>query len=336
METIDVRRVVSDLVTFNVARLVIFPRMSGLRNALYGNDGRIRATLRVLPTVPLYVLSLLAVRAGVSALGAPLENIQTYIVQAGVLTVVFSGVFLLWSRRIDRRPLQEYGITADTDALVNFFVGAAVVITGYALWIGVSTAAGATELTLVMNYYRGAFVPAAVLISIGIVLGAFVQDLLYLALILTNSIEGISAQLSSSSVAVVGGTVVTSVVFVGYHFLLGMGVAGYLQPVEATISLLTGILFLIAVYLLSNSLAMAVGSHGAFNAAQGLLFVRETGPVPAPTVFRVDGSLLPSVLGTARVAESTIAFLLLLGALRLVRGISGVDETVSKVRVSGD
>lgn len=304
---------------------------------LRGRDGKIRALWRVLLGVPVYFVLFILI---LSLL--PQVDIQPPILSATAPPIIhallFTAIFVfVWSRHLDATQLSSYGIPGIGGFLKQITTGFLLTFLGFGVWYGVLVASGWMQFRIVLEYPEGSFAVAAVVASVSVLLGAWTQDVLYLGIIFRNSAEGLTSRLDDSTGVIVGAFLVTAAIFLGYHFILGIGATTFLPPLEAAIFLLVGIAFLLAVFIRTESLPMAAGAHGAINLVPGFIFarapIRDAPSFAVPRLFAVDGtSPLPELVSTAPVVEVTLAYLILLGlesAGVTLSTTNAIDSTVN-------
>ncbi|MFC6716067.1 CPBP family intramembrane glutamic endopeptidase [Natrialbaceae archaeon GCM10025810] len=286
-----------------------------LRRVLHGNDGKTRATYRVVLAFVAFFASLLAGQLLISVAGLPVSlpvGAVSTMCSLLVMTVLFYGI---WVRRLDRRPLEGYGIALSLSDLGQFVTGLVVTVSGIGLWYLFWIATGWMSVDVVLSYEEGSLALATLLIFVLTVADAAVQELAFLGLIFTNSIEGIQSRITDETTAGIGGLTVTGLFFIAFHFLLGAGAAGFLPPLQAAVFLFVVLVYFVAVYTYTGSLTAAIGAHAALNYSNflfGWKQLGDTAPYALPEVLVVTGSTpLTDVIGPLPLAGLLLSFGLL-------------------------
>jgi membrane protease YdiL (CAAX protease family) len=291
-----------------------------LSRVLRGDDQKIRATYRVVLAFVAYILALLIARiAVVSVLDV---SILTAVI-LNVLSATLMGLLFYfgWVRWLDSRPLRDYGISGSVSDIGYFALTFVATIVGIGLWFGIWSATGQLSIEAPLAFEEGSLFISVVLIAVWVTGGAIVQDLAFLGLIFTNSVDGVNSRINSRVVSLISGVAVTGVFFIAYHFLFGVGLVQYLPPLQAAAFLLIGLLFFLTVYLYTNSLPAAVGAHSASNYS-GFLFswdqLAADPSIPVPDVFVVTGATpLTEIVGPTRLTAFLISFALIAAVTRI-------------------
>ncbi|MEF8779145.1 MAG: type II CAAX endopeptidase family protein [Haloferacaceae archaeon] len=308
------------------------PRWFG--SVLRSADGsRPRATWRI----ALPILVAVAATVGTSALvsGLSIEGHATGIVQKALVAAVVAGFLWFAARRLDRRPVAEYGFRFSRDWWTDFLAG---VVLGVLL-VGVAFLLGrALGLVRVVGYFSagdaGALLPWLALFGVGWVCTGFWEETIFRGLVLTNAAEGFASRGLSPRGALAAAVVVSSVLFGFLHapFSTVPGDAS-LAGMLAVWTLMGGLLGV--GYALSGELAFPIGLHFAFNyAANNVFFGFDLAGFPAlPTVVRTElvGSGAAHPIGGLPMVGSILAgYVLLVGWYALRQGEVGLADGVSR------
>lgn len=245
-------------------------------------EGRVRALWRVLAAL---VLVMGLGTAGALAVGrslpsAYLGSLAAQVVYAGVAAVVL----VAWARYVDRRPLAAYGFHLDRAWGRDLAAGVLVGVVGWGGALATSLLFGWASVESVLSPGTVGF-PLAVGLAVGVAqyaLVGFWEEVVFRGVVLRNAVEGLGWL--SRRVALAGGLLLSSVLFGVLHAnQAGSGLAlGFW--------VLAGLVLGLA-YLLTDSLAVPIGLHAAFdvsvNNVWGLFAVRAGElPLEPPTVVR--------------------------------------------------
>lgn len=300
-----------------------------VKTILRGNDGKIRATYRVGLGLVAFFGALLVSQFVVVAAGLSITLTTATLSTLLAAMILIALFYVVWAQRLDQRPLAEYGLELSPSGFGQFVAVFAITLVGFGLWYGVWAAAGQLSVDVVLSS-EGSLLIGTLLVLVQTTAGAVAQDLVFLGLIFTNSVEGLDSRVGNRTVALGGAIVATALLFVAYHFLLGAGAAGFLPPLQAIVFLLVGLGYFAAVYLYTGSLLGAIGAHAAVNFS-GFVYrweqVGTSAPFPFPELLSVSGSTpLTDVLGPAPLLGVTISFVLLVVGTRAL--VVNTDTTI--------
>lgn len=292
------------------------PNRNWLDKVARGNDGRVRATYRVLLayvtffSIGLIMQFITAVVLELSVTLLTLALVNT--LQTLILTTLF---YVVWVRQLDRRPLEEYGIDLSIDDAVWFVMAFVATLAGAGIWLGLWIGTGRMSADIVLIYEEGSLLIGILLVSVAIIMGAAIQGIVFIGLMLVNSVAGIQSRVADETVALATGVVVTGSLFVAFHFLLNVGAASFLSPLRAIVTLSAGFLYITGIYLYSGSLLAAIGAHSAVNYSvffYGLESGADNVPISFPEVLNLMGSPpLTEVFGPLPVPGFVLSFVLL-------------------------
>lgn len=288
-----------------------------LDTVLRGNDGRIRATYRVLLAYLLFfavgiliqVLAFVVIELSVTLLTFAL----IITLQALMLITLF---YVLWAQRLDQRPLEGYGIDVSMDDAVWFVTAFVVTLIGVGLWFGLWISTGRLSAEIALSYPDGSLFVGTIVTSVAIIMGAVAQGVVFIGLMFVNTVAGLRSRVADETVAVVNGVVITGGFFIAYHFLLNTGAASFLPTAQAIVVLSGGFLYIVGVYLYSRSLLAGIGGHSAANYSAffyGLEGGADNAPFAWPEIINIAGSTpLTEVFGPVPVPGMALSFVLLL------------------------
>lgn len=228
-------------------------------------------------------ISILLVRLSLSGMGA--EIVQKVLMVASV-----AGVLWVAARRLDRRPVAEYGFRLSRGWWLDFVGGTAL---GVLLVAGAFAAGHALGTVRIVGFLSagaaGSLVPWLLLFGVSWLCTAFWEEAIFRGVVLTNAAEGFASRGLPAGAALAAAVVVSSVVFGVLHapFSTVPGDAS-LAGMLAVWTLMGGLLGL--AYALSGELAFPIGLHFAFNyAANNVFFGFDFAGFPAlPTVIRTE------------------------------------------------
>lgn len=289
-----------------------------LRAVVQGRDDtRFRATWRVL------LVGLLAfpLTEAVSVRVAGALGSRAPVVVGTVQAATFAVLLVAWARYVDRRALADYGFAAAPSWLADLLVGFGAVFAGFGLWFAVEAALGWSTVTVALSAPSQ---PVAVGLSAALVafgLNAWVQETVFRGLVLQNVAEGVHARAVGARRAVLVAFGVVVVYFVVIHgvtrprFVLDLAVAG------AVFS---------ALYVHTGSLALPVGAHVGANFVGGTVFLSPEVAADRAAVFVVSGGVPGVDLLNMAYPKMVVAYVLLLGWLRLRHGEVGVEADIAE------
>lgn len=244
---------------------------------LYGeSDDRLRATWRALvPFLSATVFEIVAVvtlRVVVTAVHPPYSAAIDQLA-VGVITLLALAVVLAVSRRLDRRPITEYGLEISGPSLRNLGVGLliGVLMSGVPIAFGVALGYGRIT-TYIARAGTGSVILVLALLVFGQIGNVLYEEVLFRSVMLSNFVEGMHARLDSRSLAATGGITAASIVFGLSHVLFAGGGGSQGRSLHAVVSAaLFGVAWGVA-YVLSGRLALPIGIHLAYNLSNGFLF----------------------------------------------------------------
>ena len=292
---------------------VIGPR---LRRLLVGDaDRRVRATWRVLLAWP--VLWFLAGSAGVAVATAvvpPGTPRPPRMLAFGVaLAAGFAVAWVAWARWIDRRPLADYGFHLDRAWGIDLLAGFVAVLAGFAVWHAVAGTLGWTAVDLVLAGPVETLAVGLLAVLAAIAVNVWVQETVFVGVVLTNAAEGLSSLGLDARRAVVLAWAVAVALFAVKH-----------RPATAGrwLGLLVALGVFAALYAHTGELALSIGVHAGVNYAGSTLFGAAPGPDGALAVFAVERSLsgLAGSLAEGAIPQVLVAYALLLAWLRYRHG----------------
>lgn len=286
-----------------------------VHRGLYGEDGKVRATYRVVLAFVAFFVSGQAglIVAGVVGLPFSLPGVMVVtVVNMLVMAVLF---YVVWVQRLDKRSLADYGIDLSSSDITWFAVAFVATLTGIGIWFLFWITTGWMSVDVVLSYENGSLTLAVLLGFVLITAGAILQDLAFLGLIFNNAIAGVRSRVDDATAAVAGGLAVTAAFFLAFHFLLGAGAAGFLPPLQAALFLVVGLAYFVAVYIYTGSLTAAMGAHAATN-FRGLLYgwkaLEPSLPFAIPKVLVIAGlTPLTGIVGPIPVTGLLLGFVLL-------------------------
>ncbi|WP_137683204.1 CPBP family intramembrane glutamic endopeptidase [Haloarcula mannanilytica] len=227
-----------------------------------GSHRRLRAPLRaVLPAV----LSFLALAALQTVVRARFTHpIREPVEAAGIGAVLVITVFVS-ARLLDRRPIDEYGLSLDRRWWRSFAVGGAIATVVNAGALAVAVGAG---WATVVGVAKGAgdlpFLPAMVVVFTYVALASAWEEVVFRGAMLKNLAEGADGPVPRWA-AVGVAVLASSVVFA----LLHGGKVDH--PSQYGYYLLAGLL-LSGAYVLTGDLALPIGFHVWYNFTQSAVF----------------------------------------------------------------
>lgn len=267
--------------------------MSGGDHTTWGNqlrrpfwnptESRIRAFWRILGGVVLAIVLIGVFNALiVRPLDLPLA-VQN-LVSNGFAALVASGIIVVWARYIDRRPLAEYGFNLSRRWWWMLGLSILVGLLGWGGALATNLAFGWASVSSIFSPGTGdlGFTLGFVVFLLGWMCVAVWEEVIFRGILMRNAIEGLNVSSVSHRTALIGGWVVSAVLFGVLH----LDQAGSL--VALAFWILAGLVLGVA-YLLTDELAVPIGLHFSFdfgvNNVFGLASVREVG-MAAPTLVR--------------------------------------------------
>lgn len=202
----------------------------------------------------------------------------------GIAAVVALAVLAVWARYVDRRPVRAYGFSFTDRWWRMLGLGVAVGLLGWGGALATDVALDWASVAAVLSPGTSdlGFLPSYVLFVLAWACVGFWEEVIFRGIVLRNAIEGLAFDAVSDRAALVGGWVLSSVLFGVLH----------LQQATSLLALsfwiLAGLVLGLA-YLLTDQLAFPIGLHFAFdfgvNNVFGLASVRAVG-LDAPTIIR--------------------------------------------------
>jgi hypothetical protein len=246
-------------------------------------EKRIRALWRILGAVAvaLIVPSLLNALV-VRPLDLPFALMN--LVSNGIAALVAFGVVVGWARYVDRRDLRAYGFDLTSTWWRTLALGVLVGLLGWGGALATDVVLGWATISAVFSAGAGElpFLLSVSLFALTYVFVGFWEEVIFRGVVMRNAIEGLDVASVSYRAALVGGWVLSSVLFGLLHF----GQAR--SPLALVFWVLAGLVLGLA-YLLTDELAVPIGLHFAFdfgvNNVFGLANVRSVAG-DIPTVLR--------------------------------------------------
>lgn len=273
-------------------------------------EQRPRALWRVLGAlvVALAVPSMLGIVA-LHPLDLPMAIVQ--LVSNGIAVLVAIVVVVVWARYVDRRKIRAYGFRLDRHWWFMLGLAASITLLGWGGALATDVTLGWASITAFVSPGAGeiSFWPSFVAFALAWVFVGVWEEVIFRGIVMRNAIEGLNGTWLSYRGALVGGWVVSSVLFGVLHF----GQAG--SPLALVFWIVAGLVLGLA-YLLTDQLAVPIGLHFAFdfgvNNVFGLASVREAGS-DVPTIVRPEFTGPDVFVGIAG-AVNTV-WLLVIGVL---------------------
>lgn len=246
-------------------------------------EKRIRALWRILGAVAVALLvpSLLnAVIVRPLDLSFALMNL----VSNGIAALVALGVVVGWARYVDRRELRAYGFSLTSIWWRTLALGGLVGLLGLGGALATDITLGWASISAIISPGTGElpFLLSISLFALTYVFVGFWEEAIFRGIVMRNAIEGLNIASVSYREALVGGWVLSSVLFGLLHF-------GQATSSLALVFWILAGLILGLAYLLTDELAVPIGLHfvldfGANNVF-GLANVRDVAG-DIPTVLR--------------------------------------------------
>ena len=246
-------------------------------------EKRIRALWRILGAVAVALLvpSLLnAVIVRPLDLSFALMNL----VSNGIAALVALGVVVGWARYVDRRELRAYGFSLTSIWWRTLALGGLVGLLGLGGALATDITLGWASISAIISPGTGElpFLLSILLFALTYVFVGFWEEAIFRGLVMRNAIEGLNIASVSYRGALVGGGVLSSVLFGLLHF-------GQATSSLALVFWILAGLILGLAYLLTDELAVPIGLHFALdfgaNNVFGLANVRDVAG-DIPTVLR--------------------------------------------------
>lgn len=284
-----------------------------LRTAFVDDDNRVRATWRVVLAWPLLPL----VGVGV-ALVMPVMGLSGMIPGGPLQGILFVGMLLVWARYIDRRPITDYGVAATRQWLTRVLGGFAVVVLVWSGWHALAITQGWMQIqwaTLMPQSAVGTWVGAAVSLAIN----TWVQDVVFFAIVLKGTAEGLHSRGVEPRRAVLGGWLVSILFFTAIH--------GQATLLDAANSVVTAAVFGL-LYLHTGDIGLTIGVHWGSSYAAGVLFPTQSGL--GPSVFEVTEALWWTKGGLTPIYLYLATYLLVVGWLRVSRADVSIETGLAE------
>lgn len=273
-------------------------------------EKRIRALWRILGAVAVALLvpSLLnAVIVRPLDLSFALMNL----VSNGIAALVALGVVVGWARYVDRRELRAYGFSLTSIWWRTLALGGLVGLLGLGGALATDITLGWASISAIISPGTGElpFLLSISLFALTYVFVGFWEEAIFRGIVMRNAIEGLNIASVSYREALVGGWVLSSVLFGLLHF-------GQATSSLALVFWILAGLILGLAYLLTDELAVPIGLHfvldfGANNVF-GLANVRDiAGDIP--TVLRPSFSGPEVFIGLSGVVNTI--WLMVIGIL---------------------
>lgn len=246
-------------------------------------EKRIRALWRILGAVAVALLvpSLLnAVIVRPLDLSFALMNL----VSNGIAALVALGVVVGWARYVDRRELRAYGFSLTSIWWRTLALGGLVGLLGLGGALATDITLGWASISAIISPGTGElpFLLSISLFALTYVFVGFWEEAIFRGIVMRNAIEGLNIASVSYRGALVGGWVLSSVLFGLLHF-------GQATSSLALVFWILAGLILGLAYLLTDKLAVPIGLHFALdfgaNNVFGLANVRDVAG-DIPTVLR--------------------------------------------------
>ena len=273
-------------------------------------EKRIRALWRILGAVAVALLvpSLLnAVIVRPLDLSFALMNL----VSNGIAALVALGVVVGWARYVDRRELRAYGFSLTSIWWRTLALGGLIGLLGLGGALATDITLGWASISAIISPGTGElpFLLSISLFALTYVFVGFWEEAIFRGIVMRNAIEGLNIASVSYREALVGGWVLSSVLFGLLHF-------GQATSSLALVFWILAGLILGLAYLLTDELAVPIGLHfvldfGANNVF-GLANVRDiAGDIP--TVLRPSFSGPEVFIGLSGVVNTI--WLMVIGIL---------------------
>lgn len=197
--------------------------------------------------------------------------------------------------------------------LLDLLIGFGAVLVGYGVWHAVGASLGWTSVEVALAAPQDSLVLGLGAIFVAVAVNVWVQETVFIGVILTNAAEGLSSRRMAPSLAVIGAWTVTVLLFTVKHrpaapdrvlnLVLALGVFGLL-------------------YVHTGELALSIGGHTGVNYAGNALFVSQSVAADRPTIFHVSNSLsgLPGSLNEGAIPQILLAYLVVVVWLTWRRG----------------
>lgn len=302
--------------------------MGARGSALRGDDGRLRAWLRIL----IVVVAVVVADAATSVVALLFDAFAARRAAAGLIGgLVAVGLVVLCIRRLDRRRVSGYGLRFDRGWWLDLAAGAVIGVIVSALAFGGMLAAGWLEVTAVFSagteegLWTGLAAATITYIGVGIY-----EELLFRGYVMSNAAEAVAARRPPVT-AVLWAVALSTLVFAVLHPAMFISQA----PVwlAAFFFMAMGAILGLA-YAYTGQLALPIGLHITVNLAGNHLF-----PLAQPELERVSVVFRTTVEGpgwatgeggAAMVVATLLAGVLVWGWIRLRHRPVGIDPSVAE------
>ena len=302
------------------------PRETGRLRAA---DGRLRAWLRILVVVVLFVLATTAA-AAVGNLVGPLAARFT---ASGVAVLVVTAVlFAVFARRLDRRRVRSYGLAIDGRWWLDLVVGAVIglLVGGVALlWF---LAAGYAQITEVFSagteeaLWTGLLAAVVFLVAV-----AVWEELVFRGYVMSNAAEALVATRRPANAVILAWLISIPLFAVG-HFGQFLGSEAGVVLAFAFFVFAGALLGL--AYAFTGQLGLPIGIHLTVNLGMTRIFPvappEETEPIAVVYRVALDGpGWIVGVGGMAQIAGIGVALAALWLWVKVRPGAIAVDEAIA-------
>lgn len=301
--------------------------VASLDRVARGDDGRLRATWRVLLAWP--VLWFAAGSVGVAAAGTRVPAGATrparmLVVGLG-LALAVALAWVAWARYVDRRPLAGYGFRPARSWPLDLVAGFAAVLVGFAAWLAVAARLDWVSVTVTPSGDGSSLAVGLAAVLVAILVNVWAQETVFHGIALRNGAEGLASRGVTQERAVVGAWVVALALFVLKH-----------RPstLEAAVPLIVGLGIFGLLYVHTGELALSIGVHAGVNYAGGTLVVPAAAAGDRLGLVAVGNSLsgLGGTLSGGAIPQLLVAYVLLLGWIRWRHGEVGVETDLARRR----
>lgn len=276
-------------------------------------EKRVRAFWRILGTIILVlIVPPLLTAVAVRPLDLPLA--LTYLLSNGISLLVAIGVVVSWARHVDRRELRAYGFRFDSNWWLMLALSVLVGILGWGGAFATDIVFGWARVSATVSPGTGemSFLLSLSLFALSYVFVGIWEEIIFRGVVMRNAIEGLNFTTVSYRTALVGGWVLSSVLFGLLHF------AQATSPLALVFWILAGLIFGLA-YLLTDELAVPIGLHFAFDFSANNIFgfanIRE-GASEIPMIIRPAFTGSTAIVGVSGTVNTI--WLVIIGVLTVV------------------
>mgnify|MGYP006273044869 FL=1 len=210
-------------------------------------------------------LQLIRVALGIgSLLGAVGPTVRPLVLNA-VVGLVVAAALVAVARFLDRRPLSDFGLRVDREWWVDWAVGLAIGAAAITAVVAVGLAGG--WLTVGRVGLSAGSIPAFTALAAVFVVVGFYEELLVRGYLLTNLAEGFrwTDRVGAPAAAALA-TLLSALLFGGLHAMNPNA-----TPASTAVISAAGVMLALG-YLYTGELALPIGIHTTWNAAQGLVY----------------------------------------------------------------